>query len=85
MSDTSIERKYFGNPIWMWFVRGTMALAWVVGSWAIKTLLAVDKNQSLTTQQLTSLSGRVEKIENRNEERDREERDRLYHARNKAP
>ena len=84
MSDSFGEKKYFGNPVWMWFVRGTMALAWLVGSWALKLLLTVDKNQSLTTQNLTSLSARVEKIEDRNEERDREERERLYRARNKT-
>ena len=78
MPDSFGERKYFGNPVWMWFVRGTMALAWIVGTWAMKTLFAVDRNQALMTEQLTQMNRRVEKLESRNEERDKEERDRLY-------
>jgi len=59
--------------LWLWFVRGTMGAAWLVGTWTIITLLSVDKNQALISQTIQSVVSRIDKIEARLDEKDKEE------------
>lgn len=62
------------SDIWLIFIRTTVFLAWTAGVWAFKMLLEMDKNQALLAQNMSSITLRLESIERKWDERDKEER-----------
>lgn len=65
---------------WMWFVRGTMLVAWPILMWAAKTLLNVSEMQKLTGQLLEINIKRIDRLEGW---RDKSDEDRIQWMRDR--
>ena len=64
--------KLNGN-LWLYFIRFTAGIAWIVFVWTATLLIQVDKNQVLLTERLLFLDKRLIVVESRNAEADKEE------------